>query len=90
MVISPVSILTALGALLAVVALIWLAGRLARFSGMAQRSANGRLLTVQDVIALDTRRRLHLVECEGSRVLLLTGGSRDVVVGWLDRRGPSP
>jgi len=88
MVINSVSILTAIAALVAVLALIWLAGRAARFSGMAQRPASGRLLEVQDVIALDARRRLHVVKCEGQRVLLLTGGAQDVVVGWLDRKEP--
>jgi flagellar protein FliO/FliZ len=88
MVINSVSILTAIAALFAVLALIWLAGRAARFSGMAQRPASGRLLEVQDVIALDARRRLHVVKCEGRRVLLLTGGAQDVVVGWLDRTEP--
>ena len=84
MVITPVSILSAIAALAAVLALIWLAGRAAWFGGLANRPATGRSLVVQDVIALDTRRRLHLVKCEGRRVLLLTGGGQDVVVGWLD------
>jgi flagellar protein FliO/FliZ len=88
MVIGYASILTAVTALAAVLALIWLAGRAARFGGMAQRPANGSLLIVQDVIALDTRRRLHLVKCEDRRVLLLTGGTQDIVVGWLDREKP--
>jgi flagellar protein FliO/FliZ len=66
---SSASILTAVAALIAVLALIWLAGRAARFGGMAQRPANGRLLAVQDVIALDTRRRLLLVKCEQRRVV---------------------
>ena len=88
MVINSISILTAIGALIAVLALIWLAGRMARFGGMAQRPATGRLLTVQDVIALDTRRRLYLIKCQDRRVLLLTGGAQDIVVGWLEREGP--
>ena len=88
MVINPVSILTAAAALLAVLGLIWLAGRAARFGGMAQRPATGRLLAIEDVIALDTRRRLYLVRCEERRVLLLTGGAHDAVVGWLERREP--
>jgi len=40
------------------------------------------------VIALDSRRRLHLIKCEERRVLVLTGGTQDVVVGWLDRDEP--
>jgi flagellar protein FliO/FliZ len=41
---------------------------------------------VQDVLALDARRRLHLITCDGRRVLLLTGGAQDLVVGWLEPR----
>jgi flagellar protein FliO/FliZ len=88
MVINSISILTAVGALVAVLALIWLAGRMARFGGMAQRPAGGRMLTVQDVIALDTRRRLYLIKCQDRRVLLLIGGAQDIVVGWLEREEP--
>jgi len=90
MVIGYASILTAVVALAAVLALIWLAGRMARFGGMAQRPIDGRLLSVQDVIALDTRRRLHLIKCGNRRVLLLTGGTQDIVVGWLDPEQTPP
>ncbi len=88
MVIGANSILTAVAALAAVLALIWLTGRLARFGGMAQRPSASRMLVVQDVIALDGRRRLHLVACEGRRVLLLTGGAQDIVVGWIEHEEP--
>ena len=90
MVIGATSILTAVAALLAVLALIWLAGRMARFGGMARRPAGGGALAVQDVLALDARRRLHLIRCDERRVLLLTGGAQDVVVGWLDHEEPTP
>ena len=90
MVIGTSSILTAAAALIAVLALIWLAGRVARFGGMARRPASGGSLVVQDVLVLDARRRLHLIACEERRVLLLTGGAQDVVVGWLDREAPRP
>jgi len=83
------SVVTAIAAFAAVLALIWITARVARFSGFAQRPASGRLLAVEDVIALDTRRRLHLIRCEQRRVLLLTGGGQDVVVGWIDREGPA-
>jgi len=86
---SVTSLLTAVAALGAVLALIWIAARAARVTGFAQRSGGGRLLVVEDVIALDTRRRLHLIRCEQRRVLLLTGGGQDVVVGWIDREGPA-
>lgn len=88
MAIGFTSILTALAALIAVLALVWLTGRLARFSGIAQRPPTGRMLAVQDVLPLDARRRLYLVQCGQRRVLLLTGGAQDMVVGWSDQREP--
>jgi flagellar protein FliO/FliZ len=90
MVIGTTSVLTAFAALVAVLALIWLAGRVARFGGMARRPASGGVLAVQDVLALDARRRLHLIKCNDRRVLLLTGGAQDIVVGWLDHEEPTP
>jgi flagellar protein FliO/FliZ len=84
------SVLSAIAALAAVVGLIWLTGRVARFGGLARRPPTGGILAVQDVLALDARRRLHLVRCEDRRLLLLTGGAQDVVVGWLEPDGPQP
>ncbi len=82
--VSATTILTALAALAAVLVLVLLAGRAARLGGFAPR-AGGRLLAVQDTLALDHRRRLTLVGCNGRRVLLLTGGAQDLVVScWLD------
>ena len=52
-------------------------GRVVRAPG------SGRLALVH-ALALDPRRRLHLVRCDDRHVLLLTGGAQDVVVGWLD------
>jgi flagellar protein FliO/FliZ len=89
MVIGTTSVLTAFAALVAVLGLIWLAGRVARFGGGARRPAGGGALAVQDVLALDTRRRLHLIKCNERHVLLLTGGAQDVVVGWLDHEKPT-
>lgn len=78
------SLVTAIAALAAVLALIWLASRAARFGGFARRPPSGGVLAVQDVLTLDARHQLHLVRCGERRVLLLTGGAQDVVVGWLD------
>ena len=89
MVIGTTSVLTAFAALVAVLGLIWLAGRVARFGAVARRPAGGGALAVQDVLALDTRRRLHLIKCNERHVLLLTGGAQDVVVGWLDHEKPT-
>jgi hypothetical protein len=46
------------------------------------------LLVVKESIALDARRRLHLVQHGDRMVLLLTGGESDLVIGWID--GPAP
>ena len=68
-------------ALAAVLLLLWLAARGLRASGVAART--GRRLAVQEVLAVDARRRLLLVRCDGRDLLLLTGGAQDAVVGWL-------
>lgn len=77
--------LSALAALAAVVALVLLAARLARRTGLAlPRPGSGtRRLIVQDTLALDRARRLHLVRCDGRDLLIMTGGQGDIVVGWL-------
>ncbi len=85
------SILTATVALAAVLGLIWLAGRLARAGGMGMRrptGAKGRVLALEESLALDPRRRLLLVRCEGRRILLMTGGT-DLVIGWLPTDPPT-
>ena len=83
------SIATAMAALIGVLGLIWMAARIARLGGLTRRTAAGGTMGVEDVLALDTRRRLHLIRCGGRRVLVLTGGPQDVVVGWLDEGAPS-
>lgn len=82
MTLDPTHWLTAGGALIAVVALILLAGRLARRAGLAPR-ADGARLRLEESLPLDARRRLLLVRCDGRALLLLTGGAQDQVVGWL-------
>jgi flagellar biogenesis protein FliO len=88
MAINATSILSAIAALAAVLALICLIGRLARFGGFTQRPKSGRSLAVQDVLVLDTRRRVYLVTIEQRRVLLLIGDGRESVIGWLDAKEP--
>ncbi len=78
--------LTALAALAAVLGLVWLASRAARWGGLAPRPCGGRRLVVQDALAVDARRRLTLVRCDERTVLLLTGGAQDLVVGWLTQQ----
>jgi flagellar protein FliO/FliZ len=80
--------LTAAAALAAVLGLVLLGGRLLRASGIAPAARAGTRLGVQETLALDPRRRLVLLRCDGREVLLLTGGSQDQVVGWLPERAP--
>lgn len=77
------TIIAALGALALVLLLVLLAQRAARWGGLAPRGT-GRLAVVE-TIALDPRRRLCLVRCDGRHLLLVTGGAQDIVVGWIDQ-----
>lgn len=75
------TVMTAAAALAGVLAALVLALRFLRAAGMARRA--GRRLAVEEALALDSRRRLVLVSCDGRALLLLTGGTQDVVLGWL-------
>jgi len=66
-----------IAALGGVLGLIWLIQRAIRAGGFVRPQSSGRLKLVQS-LALDARRRLVLVECDGCRVLLLTGGANDL------------
>ena len=86
----PDTILPAVGALAAVLALVLLAGRAARLTGFARsaiprRGAGLHRLHLQETLPLDRARRLHIVRCDGQDLLVLTGGSTDVMIGWLPR-----
>jgi len=74
----------AVAALAAVLGLIWLAARAARFSGLAPRAGTARRLGVVETLVLDPRRRLYLVRCDGREVLLLASNGRDALIGWLN------
>ena len=76
------SLLLAAAALAAVLLLVLLSGRLARMTRFARPGGAAGRLSVQGSLALDPRRRLLLVRCDGRSVLLLTG-PQDQVVGWL-------
>lgn len=75
---SMAQVAAALGAVLL---LIWGAARLAGRHRTVLRPA-GRL-GVRSVCALDPRRRLILVACDGREGLLLTGPAGDQFLGWL-------
>ncbi|MCO6419903.1 flagellar biosynthetic protein FliO [Siccirubricoccus sp. KC 17139] len=74
--------LQAAAALAAVLGPLWLAARaLGRRQGGAARP--GRRLALLESLALDPRRRLLLIRCDGREALLLTGGTEDRMLGWL-------
>jgi flagellar protein FliO/FliZ len=81
---SLIALLTSLAALGGIVGVILLIGRALRYTSLGQRRASARSLVVKETLALDARRRLHLVQHGDRQVLLLTGGASDLVVGWLD------
>lgn len=81
--------LQAAGALGAVLLLAWLAARALRASPLAAHRP-GRRLQLQESLALDARRRLLLVRCDGRELLLLTGGTEDRLLGWLPASGDAP
>ncbi len=72
-----------IAALIGVIALIVAAARLFQCSGGRVQSRSGRILILRESIALDPRRRIHLVQCGQRQVVLLTGGGQDVVIGWM-------
>ncbi len=82
---------TALGALAVVVGLLLGSQFLARHFKLPQRLSRttgdgaGRLAISQS-LALDPRRRLVLVRCDGRELLLLTGGPQDISLGWVEPR----
>ena len=80
--------LTAAAALAGIIGVIVLLGRALRHTSFARPMRAARTLTVTETLALDSRRRLHLIRHGGKSVLLLTGGENDVVVGWIDAEPP--
>ena len=79
----PISdLLSAAGALVLVLASIVLLRYGSRFVATRRPRAAGTPLWLAGQLGLDGRRRLHLVQCGGSQVLLLTGGASDVMLPW--------
>jgi len=80
--------LQAAASLIAVLALVLLAGRAMRLRGLAP-GADPHALRLTASVALDSRRRLHMVQAPGGAVLLLTGGATDQMLAWpIARAGP--
>jgi flagellar protein FliO/FliZ len=78
------SVFFTLSVLAAVIGLVVLAGRLATHFSFRSHPAAGRLLILRESVALDTKRRVHLLQCGDRQVVLLTGGSQDLLVGWVN------
>jgi flagellar protein FliO/FliZ len=75
-------------ALIAVLALVGVLARVLQvsgwqFGGWRTAPRTGRTLIVRESVALDPKRRLHLVQYADRQVILLTGGGQDLVVGWV-------
>jgi flagellar protein FliO/FliZ len=80
------AILLVLGALVGVVVLIGIVARFFQFLGGRAQSRPGRTLILRESIAIDPRRRIHLVQCGQRQVILLTGGGQDLIIGWMQDR----
>ena len=68
-------------ALAGVLALIWGLQMLARTR--LRPRGGGRRLQLTETIALDARRRLHLITCDGRSLLIQTGGTENGAISWL-------
>ena len=88
----PVSdLLSATGALVLVVGFIVLLRYGSRFVAAKRPRAANTPLWLAGQLGLDGRRRLHLIQCGGAQVLLLTGGASDVMLPWPPSGGaPAP
>jgi flagellar protein FliO/FliZ len=77
------SVFVVTAVLAGVLALIVVATRLFQSGMWRSQPRAGRTLVLRESIALDPRRRIHLVQCGPRQVVLLTGGGHDVIIGWL-------
>lgn len=77
------TVLLVVGVLTGVLALIGVAAKVFQYAGWRAQTRSGRTLILRESIALDPRRRVHLVQCGQRQLVLLTGGAQDVVIGWM-------
>jgi flagellar protein FliO/FliZ len=77
------SILFVVGVLIGVLALFGATVRLYQMGIWRVQPRPGRTLSLVESVALDPRRRVHLIQCGHRQVVLLTGGGQDLVVGWI-------
>lgn len=83
-------LLSAIGALALVLGLIVLLRFGQRFLGSRRPRDAQTPLFLAGHLALDGRRRLHLVQCGTGQVLLLTGGATDMMIAWPQTGEPAP
>ncbi len=79
MLLDPASLGIAAASLLLVTALAVGLGRALRFAG-AVKGTGGRRLAVIEAIAIDPKRRLVLLRCDGREALVLTGPAGDLLL----------
>jgi flagellar protein FliO/FliZ len=84
------TIALAIGALALVLGVLAITQHLAARFKLPQRLAGAtgtaRTLAIEQTLALDPRRRLLLIRCDGRQLLLLTGGPEDLLIGWMEPR----
>ena len=81
------TIAVALGALAIVVTVLAITHHLATRFKLPQRlTGTAPTIAIELSLALDPRRRLLLIKCEGRQLLLLTGGPQDLLIGWMEPR----
>jgi flagellar biogenesis protein FliO len=77
------SVLVAVCSLTSIIAFLLVGTRLMRRRLMSVGLPSTRALRLCETLPLDPKRRIHLLECEGSKVLVMTGGGSDQVIGWV-------
>jgi flagellar biogenesis protein FliO len=78
-------VLQAGASLVAVVALVMVSAWGMRMRLPGRRDADKADLRLCATLALDTRRRLHLVQTAQGQLLVLCGGTQDQILAWPPR-----
>ena len=77
------SILTGLLSLAGIIAFILMAARFMRYRLNTVAQDPSKSLKLKETLAIDSRRRIHVIECEGHQALVMTGGPQDQFMGWV-------
>ncbi len=78
--VGSTSLLTALFALIFVIALAYGLARLLRKIGFDQNTRKGKRLSITETLQVDAKRRLVLVRCDNWEATILTGPAGDLLV----------